>query len=638
MKNLILLLILLPISLFSQAYREVYTTKLIINENTDNNNNLFIVQAPALAQSVTFTIPVGEGQNGDILTTNGINSTTWSEIDFGSVGGNGNGLIQFNESGFGASNSFIWDNVNGFLGVGLESPSYSLHTSGTISIGSVGNPAVLALGSANSGGNYLYIKSNAASNSSVNFTLPADNGSPNQGLITNSSGSLSWGGEIKKGPVSNNEPDNNDINNNPDNAYIGGGADNDINNNADNSTIYGGDDNDINNNANSAIIYGGDDNDINNNSDYSVILGGSDNDINNNINSAIMVGGSNNDLNNTANYSFIGAGEDNDFNNTANSSVIFAGRNNDLNNNSSYVIIGAGNDNDLQGNYSGIFSGSQNDNNSNSTERSIIFAGYQNSNNDNDSFIGAGTGNSTNNEHSVILGGYNNDMTNNTNHSAILWGRDAGFSGNGNYTFVGGRDASISNNSVDCIMFGRKPNNWGSRGNFLFGDSHDGNISTGGSDNQFRARFSGGYRLWSNADGDVGVGMDAGDNAWFSVSDRNLKESIIALNPLEFLNKIKKLDIFSWSYKGFEDKGIRNYGPMAQDFYALFGEDEHGIYGNNISIKELDAASIFILGVQGSTKELEIQNKRIDKLDENNEFIDSKLKELENKLKKYDSK
>ena len=136
----------------------------------------------------------------------------------------------------------------------------------------------------------------------------------------------------------------------------------------------------------------------------------------------------------------------------------------------------------------------------------------------------------------------------------------------------------------------------------------------------------------------VGVGLDAGASSWASVSDRNMKEVIVSLNPLEFIDKIKKLEIFSWSYKGFEETGIRNYGPMAQDFYALFGKDKYGTYGNNTSIKELDAAAILILGVQGSKIEVDSQSNELKNAISNSDKIDSKLRELEEKLNSLENK
>lgn len=630
MKKLILIIFLFSVGLYSQAFREIYTTKIILNPSEDDNSNLFIVQVPTLTQSVTFTIPVGQGTSGDVLTTNGINSTTWTGLDGGSVGGSGDGLVQFQNNGFGASNSFIWDNTNGFLGVGLTSPSFTLHTSGTISIGSVANPAVLAIGSANASGKYLYIKTSASSNSSVNFILPVDNGVANQGLLSNSSGSLSWGGEIRQGPVSNNTPDDNQINSNSDNAYIGGGDDNSINSSSQNSTIFGGEDNQINSNSQSTMLVGGDGNSSNSNSDYSVITGGTGNQLNSNSNASGIGGGDGNQLNSSSAYSFIGSGKSNSSNSNSNSNIIFSGESNAFNSSTEYSLIGAGESNSLQGNYSANFAGYQNTG-TNSNGRSVIFGGQSNNNKNTDSFIGNGNGNSTNQTHSVILNGYDNDLTSTTDHSAILWGRGAGMSGTSQYSYIGGRDASVSNDSDDGIMFGRKPQCSNRTGCFLFGDSNDATLSASAS-NQFRARFSGGYRLWSNAAMNVGVGMDAGDNAWTSVSDRNMKTAISSLNPLTFLNKIKKLDIFSWSYIGSEDEGIRNYGPMAQDFFSLFGKDELGTFGNDKSIKELDAAAIFILGVQGSKIEVDSQSNDLKNAIFNSDNIDAKLRELENKL------
>lgn len=637
--RIIFILILITIfssSLYSQAYREIYTKQIILNENDDNNNNLYIIQTPTLTQSVTFTIPVGKGQNGDILTSNGVNSTTWTGLNAGQAGGSGDWQIQFKNSTFDGSSSFIWDNTNQRVGIDVVAPDYSLHSSGTINIGGPNNQGVLAIQSQNSGGNYLYILPNSSTTQTVVFILPADNGAANKGLVSTSSGSLSWGGELRKGPVSNNEPTDNEISNNPNYAYIGGGTDNEIENSAHNSTIYGGNDNDIENSAQSASLFAGNDNDIDNSAHKSVVLGGYDNSFENSAQSAALVGGTDNEIDNSAHYSFIGGGNNNEFNNSAQSSIIFGGSSNLISNSSDFSIIGAGNSNILTGDYSGLLTGSSNEL-SNTSQMSVLFSGNNNEvDNSTHSIIGSGTSNVVK-AYSAVLGGQANTMNNSSNYNVILYGHTNRFDNGGTNSFMAGRDIEMKNSGQYSTHLGRKLyNDNGRDGVLLLGDANTNQLSSNGH-NQFRARFSNGYRLWTNAASTVGVSMNAGDNTWASVSDRNLKESIVTLNPLTFLNKIKELDIFSWTYKGFEDKGIRNYGPMAQDFYALFGEDEYGVYGNDTSIKELDAASIFILGVQGSSIEIENQKEILSENVEKSNLINSKLEELEKRLKKIES-
>ena len=54
-------------------------------------------------------------------------------------------------------------------------------------------------------------------------------------------------------------------------------------------------------------------------------------------------------------------------------------------------------------------------------------------------------------------------------------------------------------------------------------------------------------------------------------SDKNNKMAIQPIDADEVLQKVASLPVSSWTYKHDADAGIRHIGPMAQDFYALFG-------------------------------------------------------------------
>ena len=95
--------------------------------------------------------------------------------------------------------------------------------------------------------------------------------------------------------------------------------------------------------------------------------------------------------------------------------------------------------------------------------------------------------------------------------------------------------------------------------------------------NEFLARASGGYTLYTNAGATVGAKLAAGSGTWASLSDRNVKTNIAPLDDATVLDKVASLPISRWSYKS--EHGVRHVGPMAQDFYAAFkvGEDDKHI-------------------------------------------------------------
>lgn len=91
--------------------------------------------------------------------------------------------------------------------------------------------------------------------------------------------------------------------------------------------------------------------------------------------------------------------------------------------------------------------------------------------------------------------------------------------------------------------------------------------------NEMAMVFIGGYRLYTDAMATVGVYLAPNGNAWQVTSDVNKKENFAPVNGEDFLQKISKMNLTSWNYKGQDPKTLRHYGPMAQDFYKAFGQD-----------------------------------------------------------------
>jgi len=117
---------------------------------------------------------------------------------------------------------------------------------------------------------------------------------------------------------------------------------------------------------------------------------------------------------------------------------------------------------------------------------------------------------------------------------------------------------------------------------------------------------------------------------WTSVSDRNAKEDFAPIKPAEVLAKVAALPITQWKYK-VERNGIKHLGPVAQDFYSVFGLGD-----NDRAIGTIDESGVALAAIQGLNQKLEAETKakdaEIEKLKERADKVDSLEKQLE-KLK-----
>jgi hypothetical protein len=137
-----------------------------------------------------------------------------------------------------------------------------------------------------------------------------------------------------------------------------------------------------------------------------------------------------------------------------------------------------------------------------------------------------------------------------------------------------------------------------SEGAFIIGDNSTTTVMTSLNNNGFKARFAGGYKLFSDAATTVGVYLSPGASSWTVVSDRNKKENFQAINNEDVLLKVGALRLTNWNYKA-QAKDVRHIGCMAQDFYAAFrldGESDTTI--NSLDIDGINMAAIQALKVR----------------------------------------
>ena len=174
------------------------TPELRIAEATGNNFTRFITTTQS--QDITYTLPADDGDNGDILTTNGSGVLTWQPIAEWNIDGN----VNTNAHHFiGTKNQqpFIIRTNNyerlrisafGNIGINEDDPTQKLEVGGNILIKQSGNnTGELRLQENGMGNHYTGFRAGNMPQNIV-YTLPTVSPQNNQILQSNAAGQLSW--------------------------------------------------------------------------------------------------------------------------------------------------------------------------------------------------------------------------------------------------------------------------------------------------------------------------------------------------------------------------------------------------------------------------------------------------------------
>jgi len=209
--------------------------------------------------------------------------------------------------------------------------------------------------------------------------------------------------------------------------------------------------------------------------------------------------------------------------------------------------------------------------------------------------VSGGIANTAGNEHATVGGGISNTASG--KRATVPGGQENAAAGD--YSFAAGWQAKADHD-----------------GAFVWGDSTDAEIHSS-NDDQFIVRANGG--LWFGAvtadfTPTIGSGVLIGTStgaylssggAWTNVSDRNAKANFRPVNEGEVLACLAEIPIATWNYQS-QDPSIRHIGPMAQDFYAVFGVGE-----DDTHISTLDADGVALAAIQGLYQLAQEQEARI---------------------------
>ncbi len=139
-------------------------------------------------------------------------------------------------------------------------------------------------------------------------------------------------------------------------------------------------------------------------------------------------------------------------------------------------------------------------------------------------------------------------------------------------------------------------------GSFIIGDGSTMIPTLNDANNQFMARFFGGYKLYTNSAASIGAQLPSNGNSWAVICDSAKKENLRLTCGEEVLERVRALRLGSWNYKGQDPTQYRHYGPMAQEFFAAFGHDGVGVIGNDTTIASADIDGINLIAIQALEK------------------------------------
>jgi hypothetical protein len=138
-------------------------------------------------------------------------------------------------------------------------------------------------------------------------------------------------------------------------------------------------------------------------------------------------------------------------------------------------------------------------------------------------------------------------------------------------TAIGYRVTADANYST---AIGYRASTNGRTGAFVISDASTTDSTEASANNQFRARFAGGYRFYTNATQTSGVQLNAGASSFSTVSDRARKENFLEVDGEDLLLRLRGVPVTRWQYRAEEDRATWHVGPMAQDWHAAFALSE----------------------------------------------------------------
>ncbi len=193
------------------------------------------------------------------------------------------------------------------------------------------------------------------------------------------------------------------------------------------------------------------------------------------------------------------------------------------------------------------------------------------------------------------------------------------------YTVKAGGQGSVAlgyrttANNDYSVAIGYRASNNTHTGTMVMGDESTTDSVRNQADNEFRARYNGGFRLrvstaangnTPGAGGNVGCDLTVAVPTWTCASSRTVKQAFEDVDGDYVLARIAATPVTTWEMIG-DSTHIRHMGPVAEDFHAAFGL---GLGPTAIGLGDIDGVNF------AGVKALALRTERL--MQENAQLID----------------
>ncbi|MDO8184550.1 tail fiber domain-containing protein [Conexibacter sp. JD483] len=264
-----------------------------------------------------------------------------------------------------------------------------------------------------------------------------------------------------------------------------------------------------------------------------------------------------------------------------------------------FGTIGGGRGNAITAPYATIAGGTGN---GAGGETSTIGGGDDNHAGGDQATIAGGVSNVASGPYGTVAGGRQNEATG--EYATVLGGKFNVASGQ--YSAALGFSSLASGDG--SIAFGTEVTA-DDNGAVVLGDGSGGGFASE-AENELAARFAGGIRLRTSADGSTGCDLPAGSGVFACTSDARLKHAFAPLDRDELLARLRGLEISTWQYRD-EPGRVRHLGPTAQAFRAAFG-----LGADDTTIGQLDEAGVALAAGQALAERVDGLERRIAALED----------------------
>lgn len=179
-----------------------------------------------------------------------------------------------------------------------------------------------------------------------------------------------------------------------------------------------------------------------------------------------------------------------------------------------------------------------------------------------------------------------------------------------------------------AVALGHRASADGHSGVMVMGDESTTDSIEAVANNEFAARYAGGYRFRTNATLTTGCNLPAGSGVFSCSSSRDLKENFRRVDGEDLLMSLRAIPVTRWNYIG-EQTGVEHIGPVAQDWYKYLG-----LGTDDKSIGMLDEGGVAIAAAKALDTRTEALKADLKAKDEKIASLEARIARLEALMQK----